>query len=187
MNDDEVLLAEVRAGSAEAFAELVRRHQDEVFAVLGRYERDPHAVEDLAQETFLRVWKGLDRFDPRAPVAHWMCRIATRVALDHLRRQHRRRHEVSLDADGAVALQWLEHAAAPTPTEDQAFSFLHAALAALSPEDQLVLTLLEIDECSVKEAARRTGWSLVGVRVRAFRARRRLAGLLKTLLRDSTP
>ena len=181
VNYDAELLARIRNGAVDEFAELVQRHQTRVFAILHRYERDFQKVEDLAQDTFLKAWRFLDRFDGRAPFEHWLSRIALRVALDHLRRQKRVRSEVALADLGDDALDWLHD-----PREDadlgakQAAEILNAAMSGLSPEDRQVITLLEIEGQSVKEICRLTGFSSAAVRVRAYRARARLR---KTLTR----
>ena len=99
MSDDAELLQRIRAGAVDEFAELVRRHQSRVFAILHRYERDAQRVEDLAQETFLKAWRALGQFDARAPFEHWMSRIAVRTALDHLRRE--KKHRGAPPAGGA--------------------------------------------------------------------------------------
>src|SRR5213078_4519320 len=106
-SDDAELLERIRNGATDEFAEIIRRHQSHVFAILYRYERDPHRLEDLAQETFLKVWRSLAQFDARAPFQHWLSRIAVNVALDHLRKQKRTRHEVGFPDLGEDALEWL--------------------------------------------------------------------------------
>jgi RNA polymerase sigma-70 factor (ECF subfamily) len=179
VNDDAELLDRIRSGAADEFAELVRRHQAQVFAILHRYERDYQKVEDLAQETFVKAWRFLDRFDGRAPFHHWLSRIALRVALDHLRRQKRLRAEVAMSDLGDAALDWLQDPAeAAEPAAQQAAELLHAALRELSPEDRQVITLLELEGRSVKEICQLTGFSNAAVRVRAFRARARLRKIL---------
>src|SRR5476649_2182556 len=90
------------------FAEIVRRHQSRVFAIRHRYERDVQRVEDLAQETFLKAWRALAQFDGRAPFEHWISRIAARTALDHLRKEKRRKNEIGLPDLGEDALDWLQ-------------------------------------------------------------------------------
>jgi RNA polymerase sigma-70 factor (ECF subfamily) len=181
-NDDAELLARIRNGDPDEFAELVRRHQAQVFAILHRYERDFQKVEDLAQETFVKAWRFLDRFDGRAPFHHWLSRIALRVALDHLRKQKRLRAEVALSDLGDNALDWLQSPADEgEPSAGQAADLLHAAMAELSPEDRQVLTLLEIEGRSVKEICQLTGFSNAAVRVRAFRARGKLRKTLDRL------
>ena len=181
-DDDAELLARIRSGEANEFAELVRRHQAQVFAILHRYERDYQKVEDLAQETFVKAWRFLDRFDGRAPFNHWLSRIALRVALDHLRRQKRVRQEVAMSDLGDDALDWLQAPGdAPEPSAGQAAELLGVAMNELSAEDRQVITLLEIEGRSVKEICELTGFSNAAVRVRAFRARGKLRKALVRL------
>ncbi|MDB6065373.1 MAG: polymerase, sigma-24 subunit, RpoE [Pedosphaera sp.] len=179
VNDDAELLDRIRNGAVDDFAEIVRRHQAQVFAILHRYERDAQKVEDLAQETFIKAWRFLERFDGRAPFHHWLSKIALRVALDHLRRQKRIRSEIALSDLGESALDWLQHPDdAPDLGAQQAGELLALAMRDLSPEDRQVITLLEIEGRSVKEICGLTGWSNPAVRVRAFRARTRLRKIL---------
>jgi len=179
VSDDAELLQRIRNGAHDEFAELVKRHQSHVFAILYRYERDAHRLEDLAQETFLKVWRSLDKFDNRAPFQHWLSRIAVNVALDHLRKQKRSRNEIGLPDLGEDALEWLR--SDENLDAVRAREILDAAMRDLSADDRLVLTLLEIEERSVKEISALTGWSGVAVRVRALRARARLKKALEAL------
>jgi RNA polymerase sigma-70 factor, ECF subfamily len=175
--DETVLLQRICEGAPDDFVEIVRSHQSRVFAILSRYERDAHLVEDLAQETFVKAWRALRQFDGRAPFEHWLSRIAVRVAIDHLRA--RRDREVRFTDLGDAALDWLhdpDPKCAPEPRE--AREILEFAMHKLAPEDRLVLTMLEIEEYSVKEICARTGWSSIVVRVRAFRARAKLRDAL---------
>src|SRR3954447_9880414 len=109
VSDDAELLQRIRNGAPEEFAEIVRRHQSHVFAILYRYERDHHRLEDLAQETFLKAWRSLEQFDGRAPFQHWLSKIAVHAALDHLRKQKRSQREIGLPDLGEDALDWLHH------------------------------------------------------------------------------
>ncbi len=185
VNDDAELLARIRNGATDDFAELVQRHQSRVFTILHRYERDPHRLEDLAQETFVKVWRALDQFDGRAPFEHWLSRIAVRVALDHLRRQKRSRNEIGLPELGDDALEWLQNDDDKSELNaNQAREILEAAMRGLSPAERLVITLQEIEGRSVKEISALTGSSGVAVRVRAMRARSKLRKALEQLERS---
>ena len=182
VSDDAELLQRIRNGAQEEFAELIRRHQSHVFAILYRYERDHHRLEDLAQETFVKAWRSLGQFDGRAPFQHWLSKIAVHAALDHLRKQKRSQHEIGFPELGEDALEWLHDPDKQSELDaNQAREILGAAMRRLSPEDQLVLTLLELEDRSVKEISAVTGWTLVTVRVRALRARGRLRKALEAL------
>jgi RNA polymerase sigma-70 factor (ECF subfamily) len=182
VSDDAELLRRIRSGAQEEFAELVRRHQSHVFAILYRYERDHHRLEDLAQDTFLKAWRSLDQFDGRAPFQHWLSKIAVHAALDHLRKHKRTQKEIGFPELGEDALDWLHNDNKQSDLDaNQAREILARAMRKLSPDDQLVLTLLEIEDRSVKEISALTGWSAVTVRVRALRARGRLKKALEGL------
>src|ERR1041385_7167130 len=136
MSDDAELLQRIRNGAHDEFAELVRRHQSRVFAILYRYERDPHRLEDLAQDTFLKAWRALAQFDGRAPFQHWLSRIAVHAALDHLRKQKRTRGEIGLPDLGDDALEWLRNPDEKSELEtNSAREILDAAMSRLLPND----------------------------------------------------
>lgn len=175
MKDETELLARIRHGAPDDFAEVIREHQSLVFSILYRYERDAHLVEDLAQETFVKAWRALTQFDGRAPLSHWLSRIAVHVALDHLRKRKRVKNEIGFDDLGEEALDWLRSDDDGRDLEaNQAREILELAMQKLSPEERLVITLQEIEGKSVEEISRLTGSSSVAVRVRAFRARNKL-------------
>ncbi len=182
MNDDAELLQRIRAGATDEFAELVQRHQTRVFGILHRYERDAQRVEDLAQETFLKAWRALAQFDGRAPFEHWISRIAVHVALDHLRRERRHKNEVALPDLGEDVLDWLRSPDEKSELESRgAAEILQRAMQRLSPADQVVITMQELEGRSVKEIAAALGVSSIAVRVRAVRARAKLKRALEIL------
>jgi RNA polymerase sigma-70 factor (ECF subfamily) len=135
------------------------------------------AEEDLAQDVFVRFFEKLGSYDARAPLAHWTSRLAVNVCIDHLRAE-RRRPELrwaDLSEDEAKALD------ATLRTEGEASAEATAAgelserlLETLNPEDRLVVQMLDLEGRTSVEVEQLTGWSSVAVRVRAFRARRKL-------------
>jgi len=143
--------------------------------------------EDLVQEVYLKMFSKLDRYEPRAgvPFEHWLSRLTVRTCLDALRTEARRPHRraASLTSAAEAWLDSLRGAAAAPPVDDAlaARELVDALLARLQPADRLVLTLLDVEERTVAEVARSTGWSATLVRVRAFRARRRLRAAAREL------
>ncbi len=185
MSDDAELLERIRNGATDDFAELVRRHQSRVFAILHRYERDAHKVEDLAQEAFVKAWRALGQFDGRAPFEHWLSSITTRVALDHLRKEKRRQNEIGLPELGEDALDWLRSGDEKNELDARgAAELLELAMRELSPADRVVITMQELEGRSVKEIAAAIGASGVAVRVRAMRARSRLRQALEKIAKE---
>lgn len=182
MSDDAELLQRIRDGATDDFAEIVRRHQSRVFAILYRYERDAQRMEDLAQETFLKAWRALDQFDARAPFEHWISRIAVRTALDHLRKEKKRRGEIGLDDLGDDVLDWLRSDDEKSELDARgAAEVLALAMQALSPTDRIVITMQELEGRSIKEIAAALNVSGIAVRVRGVRARARLKRALENL------
>jgi RNA polymerase sigma-70 factor (ECF subfamily) len=184
--DDQQLIAAVLKGDAEAFAPLVQKYQPRVFATARRYARRESEVEDIVQEVFLKAFQKLDSFRGDAPFEHWLMRLAVRTCYDFLRHHQRNRETAFADITDEEET-WMERFAvepesADTDT-DAARSLVQRLMERLSPASRLVITLLEIEEKSVKEIAVLTGWSVTAVKVRAFRARAEM----RKHLRQMTP
>ncbi len=180
---DEELVRQTLAGSEAAYSLLVGRYRTRAFATAARFARDRHELDDLAQDIFLRVWKGLAGYRGDAPIEHWIMKIAVRTCYDFLRKNRKRReHEVLVDEtppDGG-------HTAASPPKTDatrrrrDAWDTVRQLLEQLKPEDRLVITLLDLEEKSVKEVAGLTGLSESNVKVRAHRARKKMRQIYET-------
>jgi RNA polymerase sigma-70 factor (ECF subfamily) len=182
---DAELVTETLAGQTAAFETLVVRYQPRIFATARRYARREDEVEDVVQEIFLKAYQKLHTFRSEAPFEHWLMRLAVRTCYDFLR-AHQRNRETSFTEFSREESDWLERFNAQpddAPTSDVgARELLERALAALSPDARLVITLLEIEDRSVREIAALTGWSETLVKVRAFRARRQMRKRLETWL-----
>jgi RNA polymerase sigma-70 factor, ECF subfamily len=157
-------------GDEDAFARLVRRHTPAVAGLLWRFTREPHRREELVQEVFVEAFLGLRRYRGDAPFEHWLRRIATRVGYRFWKRRDRAPVWVSLD-DFDIA--------APEAEEDAATAgaVVHVLLGRLPPKERLVLTLMYFEDCTTKDIARRMGWTQAMVKMRAYRARRRLQAI----------
>ncbi len=177
---DNELIAEVLGGNTPSFEPLVVRYQPRLFATARRYARRDSEVEDIVQEIFAKTFQKLGSFRKEAPFEHWLMRIAVRVCYDFLR-THQRSKEITV-TDFHEESDWLErHVGAEVFDASQAEgarALVHKALSQLSPAHQLIINLLEIEEKSVKEIAKLTGWSVALVKVRAFRARAELKKVL---------
>jgi RNA polymerase sigma-70 factor (ECF subfamily) len=165
------------AGDDDAFAELALRHKGRVFGVAARFARDAAEIEDICQDVFVQAYFKLRQYRRDSPFEHWILRICTRKCYDYLRKRRRGGESVSVDA---MLESGHEPSAPEPPAPHPDLERLHAALAQLSPKERLVITLLELEERSVREIAGLTGWSIGNIKVRAFRAR----AVLRKLMED---
>ncbi len=173
---DERLITATLAGDDEAFARLVGRYKRRVFSLAARFARDGADLEDICQEVFIKAYENLKAFRREGPFEHWLTRIAVRACYDFLRRHRREKTHTLLD-DLTFELRDQSHEARQAARE--AHEFLAWGMSRIRPEERLVITLLELDEKTVKETAELTGWSEANVKVRAFRARQALKKILE--------
>lgn len=181
------LIAAVLNGDAACFEPLVRKYFPRVFATARRYARRESEVEDIAQEVWLKAYSKLNSYRGEAPFEHWLMRMTIRTCYDFLR-GHQRNRESSFSELTEPETGWLERFVAdPDHTaedSDAARLLVNRVLEKLSPQARLVITLLEIEDRSVKEIAQITGWSVPLVKVRAFRARGEMRKLLEKMGKD---
>ena len=172
---DERLVSATLSGDDEAFGELVRRYKRRVFSISARYVRNSDELDDVCQEVFIKVYQNLGKFRGDAPFEHWVSKIAVNACYDTLRKQSRKEKEVPLE-DVEFAL--CDPSCEEIPS-NEAWGILRHALAKLRPEDRMVITLLNLEEKSIREVSALTGWSESKVKVRAFRARNELKKILE--------
>ena len=181
------LIAAVLAGDSASFEPLVKKHSPRVFATARRYARRESEIEDIVQEVWLKAFDKLKSFRSEAPFEHWLMRMAVRTCYDFLRR-HQRNRESSFSEISQPEEDWLEKfvadPGASAEDADAARTLVNRVLEKLSPEARLVMQLLEIEDRSVKEIAKITGWSVPLVKVRAFRARGEMRKILARMTQD---
>jgi RNA polymerase sigma-70 factor (ECF subfamily) len=178
-----------RDGDESAFAEIVRRYSPRVFHYASRFFRERSQVEDAAQEVFLKAFTQLGNFEGRGSMEGWLTRITTNTCLNLLR-SAKRRPDLTVADLSEDETTWLDDKLVDASREQHLSSqrqLVAADLAGrvmetMSPDDQLVLRLIDGEDASVKEVAEMTGWSQSKVKVQAFRARRRMRKAVEKLL-----
>ena len=177
----------VLEGDIEAFGVMVQTFQKLVAADLAR--RLPASdVQEVAQDVFVRAYRALPGYRGDAPVRIWLLRIARYAAMDFWRKTYRRRDRVQegLDESTSRRMEATHQEQVADQQRDEetraaAQKWVAAALLRLSPDDRAVLTLVELEEHSMKEVAQMLGCGLSAVKVRAFRARKRMKTILLEL------
>ena len=182
------LARQAQEGDEFAFSEIVRRYSPRVFGVASRFFRQRSSVEEAAQEVFLKAFTQLKSFEGRGSMEGWLTRIATNTCLNMLR-SAKRRPELAVADLTEDETAWLGQQTSsveyqPRSVEDTliAADLADRVLEVLPVEDQLALMMMDGEDASVKEVAEATGWSESKVKVRAFRARKKLREAMEKLL-----
>ena len=177
--DSNALIAQILQGDRQAYAPLVGRYQDGVFAFLWRMGLRRAVIEELAQETFVRAWSHLGDFDPsRAAFSTWLFAISRNLALNEINRAgHRLEVAANDDFDAASGDDSPPEALARKRNHLR----LHAALGRLGAAQRSVLALCYLNELSLAEVAVIEGISAGAVKVRLHRARQALRLILENL------
>jgi RNA polymerase sigma-70 factor (ECF subfamily) len=175
---NEGLVAAARAGDERAFVELTAPHRRVLHIHCYRLLGSLHDADDAMQEALLRAWKGIGRYEPRAPVRAWLYRIATNVCLRMLERRARER-AISVDAHlepypDPVAPAASEPPACVESDEAVGLAFI-AAMRLLPPKQRVVLVLRDVLDWSAREVAELLDDSDAAVNSALARARARLA------------
>jgi len=179
------LARQTQEGNEFAFSEIVRRYSPRVFSVASRFFRQRSSVEEAAQEVFLKAFTQLKSFEGRGSMEGWLTRIATNTCLNIIR-SAKRRPELTVADLTDDETSWLEQ---QTPVKQRsveenliAADLADRVLEILPVEDQLALLMIDGEDASVKEVAEATGWSESKVKVRAFRARKKVREAMEKLL-----
>jgi len=177
--DDRELVRRAQAEDKEAFEELVRRHQHRVFAVAGGIMRRREDVEDIAQQVFVKAYFSLKRFDQRAAFSTWLYKITVNECWDSLRKKKVRPliYEADLSEEQARQIATSEEKQNPRPDVSErleARQRVERLLEGLEERDRLMLILKEAEGFSIEEIAKVLGLNSNTVKVRLFRARRRV-------------
>jgi RNA polymerase sigma-70 factor (ECF subfamily) len=184
LSSERELIGRARGGDQDAFAELVMSHADRVYGALRRFGLDASEADEVAQEVFVRAWRGLARFEERAQFSTWLYRIAFNEAQRRLSRRPPPRAEPNEDReDPVLALAESPELGPEARTLDREFErMLQRALDQLPAEWRAAVVLRDIEGLSTQAAA-----EIVGVREGAFksrlhRARMQLRALLEPYL-----
>ncbi len=152
---DEELIEQSKSGNATAFEQLIFRYDQVVLNIAARYTQSSDDAKDIYQETFIRVFKGLPKFQLKSEFSTWLYRIATNVCLTH--KERKKKHSaLSIDSDDEEIHQ--EHAVSGNRTDshlqgNEITERIDSALKELSPQQRLVFTLRHYQDYKLKDIA----------------------------------
>ena len=183
------LARSAREGDESAFEEIMRRYSPRVFRFAGKFFKQRSLVEEAAQEVFLKAFTELGSYEGRGSMEGWLTRITTNTCLNLLR-SSKRRPELTVSDLTEDQSDWLDKNLIDAATERHqsterslvAADLAGRVLQTMPADDQLVLTMIDGEDASVKDVAAMTGWSESKVKTQAFRARRRMREAVAKLL-----
>jgi RNA polymerase sigma-70 factor (ECF subfamily) len=187
---DAALMLRVQRGDRAAFTELVTKYQQPIYNFILRTLRDETEAEDIAQTTFVQVWKSAARYRPSARFSTWLFTIARNLCLNEIRRRSRHPAD-SMDAPAVTGeehtVPQIEDAVTAQPTDallqGELETKLAAALADLPENQRTAILLCQRDELSYEEIAKVLDCSLSATKSLIFRGRETLKQRLKHYLR----
>src|SRR5271155_1486059 len=182
--DDRELVQKAQHGDKDAFEVLVAKHQGRVFAVAGGILRNREDVEDIAQQVFVKAFFSLKRFDQRAAFSTWLYKITVNECWDLLRKKKARPlvYESDLSEDQARQFEASGERRGTEPDISQkleARQRVERLLSGLDPRDRMMLVLKEVEGFAVEEIAQILDLNANTVKVRLFRARRRIVNKVR--------
>jgi RNA polymerase sigma-70 factor (ECF subfamily) len=170
MTDERELIVHAQQGDTAAFEVLINLHAQLVYNLALRVLRNPEEAEDLAQETFLRAWRGLSRFRGEARFSTWLYRIAINLCYNHLPRLQRELTALTPD-EAALNLPDTTAEVSTVLLSAELTAFLHKAITELPETYRLLITLRHLQEMSYNEIAEVMELPLGTVKTGIYRAR----------------
>lgn len=181
---DDALVAAAGAGDQTAFEQLFERHRRQVARIAGRFFPQREQIEEIVQDSFTKVYFALNTYHGThaASFKAWLTQIVVNSCYDQLRRIRRRPEQALSEFDESSSHELSAQLGSAKSDVESALVSRDLALkllARISPEDRLVLTLLDVEGFSVAEIAEMMNWSVSKVKVRAHRARAHLRRVLR--------
>lgn len=184
---DKELVERVQAGDKSAFNVLVQKYQPKIITLVNRYVNDPSAAMDVAQEAFVKAYRGLDSFRGESAFYTWLYRIAINTAKNYLVAEKRRTPDSEIDCQDAELYSdnlALRDNASPERMllTDEIRDTVSVAIQKLPEDLKIAITLRELEGMSYEDIATAMECPIGTVRSRIFRAREAIDRVLEPLL-----
>jgi RNA polymerase sigma-70 factor (ECF subfamily) len=183
--NDQVYIDSILNGDANAFAVLVDRYKDLVYTLALRMMKHTEEAEEAAQDTFIKVYKSLDKFKGESKFSTWIYRVAYNTCLDRLKKNKRQQYTVEINEYTEHQVKTLDNALDKIEAKEREQT-IQDCLALLPSEDSFLLTLYYFEELSLEEIGKIVDLKPNNVKVKLFRSRKKLATVLRRKLDNET-
>ena len=180
-NRDQIIIDKILKGETNSFAELVDNYKDLVFTLALRMLRNREEAEEVSQDTFIKVFKSLNKFKGKSKFSTWIYRVAYNTCLDRLKKIKREYNVVAIDEFTEHQIKTLDNVL-DKMEQDEHKQKIQECLQLLPSDDSFLLTLYYFEELSLEEISKVVNLTANNVKVKLFRSRKRLTAILKEQL-----
>lgn len=177
-NDDQHYINQVLDGNTQVFSVLVDRYKDLVFTLALRMVKDREEAEEVSQDTFIKVYKKLNKFKGESKFSTWIYKVTYNTCLDRIKTYKRKYNTVEINEYTAHQVK-TSTTAYDTLVEQEQAEQLRNCINLLPSEDSFLLSLFYFEEQSLEEIAKVIGITANNVKVKLYRSRKKLANILK--------
>lgn len=181
INNDIYYINLIIEGNTNAFGILVDRYKDLVFSLALKMVKNWEEAEEVAQDTFIKVFKSLSQFKGDSKFSTWIYKVTYNTSLDRLKKQKREQQVVSIDEFNTNQIKSIDNALNKMENEEREKA-IQDCIQLLPADDAFLLTLFYFEEHSLEEIAKVIGLTANNVKVKLFRCRKKLTSILKEKL-----
>jgi len=190
MDEDLAAIKKILGGNVDAFELLLRKYSPKVFVMVG-HKVPVEDVDVVAQDVFVSAFRSLRTYEARQPFENWLSRIVRRRCCDYWR-DNERHNRITVDGMSDRHRQWVDYVVSEMAQDTlereckkkEAVDIVHLALGHLNAEDKALIESVYFEDVSLKEVAVTFGWSVVGAKVRAHRARKKLRVIVENMVKN---
>lgn len=179
--NDQILINQIVEGDTNSFSILVDRYKDLVFTLALRMLKNREEAEEVAQDTFIKTYKSLDKFKGDSKFSTWIYRVAYNSCLDRIKKNKKHLNDVEINEFTAHQVVAIDNALDKMETKEQKEA-IQRCINALPCEESFLLTLYYFDDLSLDEISKIVGITANSIKVKLFRCRKKLATILKSQL-----
>ena len=178
---DDQIINRILEGDTNVFSVLVDRYKDLVFTLALRMVKNREEAEEVSQDTFIKVFKSLNKFKGKSKFSTWIYKVAYNTCLDRLKRIKREYNVVAIDEFTEHHVKTMDNAL--QQMEDHEYKQeIQKCLHLLPSDDSFLLTLFYFEEQSLEEISKVVGLTANNVKVKLYRSRKKLGTILKEQL-----
>ncbi|WP_298904713.1 sigma-70 family RNA polymerase sigma factor [uncultured Psychroserpens sp.] len=180
-NKDQILINQIIDGDTNAFSTLVDMYKDLVFTLALRMLKNREEAEEVAQDTFIKTYKSIDKFKGDSKLSTWIYRVAYNTCLDRIKKNKKHLNNVEINEFTAHEVKTIDNALDKIEAREREEA-IQRCINTLPSEDSFLLTLYYFDDLSLDEISKIVGISANSIKVKLFRCRKKLATILKSQL-----